>query len=516
MMKKTTLTLGALFLAANALLAKIEMPKIFSENMVLQRGEKVKVWGKSLPNAKIEVEVAGNKSSTSSDSNGSWNLYLGSMNATKIPVAMKVYENGSLDKTITNVVVGEVWVSGGQSNMQWEVSKVNGLEEAKQRADYPQMRFFRQPYADASLEKRFDSAPEAKWIVISPENVGNVSAVSFFFIEQIMKKTNVPVGIVETSLGGTRMTCWLSRDDQKGIPGYEKYILERDNVMKNFDLEKEMAVWKKKYEDYSARKKAAEAAKTPFKEYAPKQPNQFGGSIAISMVPECLYNAKVAPIAGYTAKGFIWYQGESDARIETEGEFAQMFEQLITSWRNYWGKPKMPFLFAQLTSFGTDSNWPLARWEQYLVSEKMDDVEMAVIIDLGEEKDIHPKNKLDVGKRLATIAFDEVYDYNNQFAFGPKFDDVDYSGNYAIVEIDDEDRGIVISGALRGFEVLVNGAWQEASVEKISKDELKVSAKNTGDTVLGVRYLWKNWAQPDVCIFNMDGLPAMPFRNLKK
>jgi len=497
--------------AALALHAEIQMPKIFSDNMVLQEGQTVKIWGKADANAKVDVNFAGQKKSATAAQDGKWVLELSPLKTATSALEMQISENGKEAKTIANVLVGEVWIAGGQSNMQWTVGLTSTSEEAKARANYPLFRVFTQPTDANSLKPEWDSPADAKWNVVTPENVERFSAVGFYFGEEILKKFNKPVGIVETPLGGSAMVAWLPRKDAAGAKSFDNHIAEFDKQMATYNYDKALADWEKQNTAYEERKASAKADGKPFSERGPRKPNK-NSPYTVQSTPEHLFNAKIAPIAGYAAKGFIWYQGESDSRRAEDGAFVEMFSRVINTWRTYWGKPDMPFLFVQLTSFTTDANWAFTRWEQYQTTKKLDNVDMAVIIDIGEEKNIHPKNKIEVGKRLANIAFDEVYDLDGIHPYGPMIDEVDYNGSTAKVEFDLDGRGLVSNGDVRGFEALVGGKWVPASA-KLSGDEVIVSVEGKID---GVRYLWKSWAQPDVCLFNKDGLPAMPFIDIKK
>ena len=507
-MKKTILALFGLA-AAVALNAEITMPKIFSDNMVLQCGEPVKIWGKALPNAKVAVKFADISKSVKADEFGKWSLCLPAMKPNCKDRVMHISENGVEQKVIKNVLVGQVWIAGGQSNMQFSLKETDNAQEAMSRANYPLMRAFIMKYSAIKTAPAFDVPEGANWRVCTPKTAGGISAVAFFFAEKIMKELNVPVGIVETELGGAKMVAFLERQDAKGVAGFDKQIAKFDKLAKTYDYQKALENHKKALAKFNAEKASAKKAGKKFTKHAPLKP-LAEGPMRQQEMPQFLYNAKIAPIAGYAAKGFLWYQGESDATDPTL--FAGKFERLIKSWRKYWGKSDMPFYFVQLTSFSTRANWPVVREQQRIVADKMKNVEMAVTIDVGMEKDIHPKNKYAVGLRLAKIALKNVYGQKHlKGAYGPIAKSVDFNGNSATVNFELSKVNMTVKNGLRGVEILVDNSWEKPAGYKFSANGTLVVNAEKGDTICGVRYLQKNWAQPDVCLYNLEGTPAAPF-----
>ena len=229
-------------------------------------------------------------------------------------------------------------------------------------------------------------------------------------------------------------------------------------------------------------------------------------------VPSILYNAKIAPLAGYTAKGFIWYQGESDATIHVE-HYAEKFEHLINCWRKYWGKEDMPFYFMQLPSMDRDF-WIGPRRDQELVANKLKNVHMAVLIDLGEEKDVHPTEKLIPATRLANLAKKYSYADKKIKADFPKVAKVSYGANSAKVALDFGKSKPAFGKEILGFEVLCGGTWASPSSAKAAGKVVELKAQG-GAKIEGVRYLHKGWARPMASIFNAEGLPLAPFENVQ-
>lgn len=500
-MKKNIL-FTALLLAFAQSYAAVKLPLIFSNNMVFQAGEPAKIWGSAEPNADVEIALDGKNFRAKADSDGKWSAFIPAQKADSNPKEIKISENGKLSKTLKNVLFGEVWISGGQSNMEFKLKGSIGGKEACHAGDFPNIRFFRQ----GSVPKQSvqsDSPSGAAWYICNPKNSWAFSAVSFYFARDLHESLNVPVGIVETAFSGSYMIVWLARQDLKGIRAFEEPLakFERDN--KDYDYAAETEKYKRemeKYKEFIAGLSKEEAKKVK----KPAQPPIARGT-KIAALPSMFYNSKIAPIAGFTARGFIWYQGESDAIANPEA-FAEKFERLITCWRKYWNKADMPFYFVQLPSIDRNA-WVECRAAQDAVSKKLKNVKMAVALDTGEQKDVHPKEKLSVGKRLARLALINVYGRKNLADF-PSLAGVRFKGDSAEISINCPNSKLEIREPLRGFEVLAGGSWQSPKAELRGG---KVLLKSGGGNIEAVRYLWKNWALPEVCIFNSDGLPLAPF-----
>jgi len=511
-MKKILVMVSA-FLVCAVSFAEIIMPKIFSDNMVLQRGEPVKIWGKASPNASVEVKFGKVSQKVKASEAGKWSLFLPSMKANKENQTLQIFENSELGKEIQNVLVGEVWIAGGQSNMQWTLNNSNDGEKAKARANYPTMRFFLQRVDAIAAESQEDSPAGAAWIIASPDTVFGFSAIGFYFIEKLMQDLDIPVAIVETPLGGSIMAVWLTREDMEGIESYQERIKLFDERNANYNYEKALENQKIAFEKWKQERDEAVKEGKPFKKGPPREPRKEAAGEP-QVMPAYLYNAKIAPIKGFTARGFIWYQGESDA-TQKVGEFVEKFERLIDSWRKYWGKKDMPFYFVQLASFGP-ADWAETRWQQYLTSKKMKNVELASAIDLGTEDDIHPRQKTEVGVRLANIALKNVYDKKDIYPFGPEMKSVSYKDDIAVVSIDSLKRKLIEKGEPRGFEVLIDGKWIDAIETTFDAKKKTISIKSPDSKeVKGVRYLGKHWSQPDVYIYSEDDLPMLPFIDKK-
>lgn len=529
-MKKNKICLLALsaFFACFAA-AEINMPKIFSENMVLQRQKPVNVWGTAEPNANVEVTFDGRKKSTRANSNGEWLVALDPMEAKKIGADLKVFENGKEAKNFANVVVGEVWLSGGQSNMQFAVNGLEkkDLENIRTRANYPLIReIAMEAYSGAptpqkdlpenysKLEKEMETQGKIStkraecrasvWKQTNAEVVGNYSALAFLFAEGLHKDLDVPIGIIGTALGGTSMITWVPQSYISKYEGWQKEYANFKKLSDGYNFKDALKQWQQidypKWEKDIAQWKKTKKGKEPRRPYKPT----FNSPARYQSSPTYLYNAKIAPIANFTIRGAIWYQGENDGT----NNFDIKLSNMIAAWRDTFKNPSMPFIVVQMPSFG--ANWASKCWYQFKVFKNMQNVGLANAIDTGVENDIHPKDKLPIARRLQQIAMRDVYGAKNLYPYGPMLKSVSYKGESAEVHFDTDGRGLVGKGEARGFEVKIGAnKWVEART-KIDGEKVVVSSPDNVK-ISGVRYLWGTFPKPRVWLYNTDGEPAFLF-----
>lgn len=517
-LKTSVAVFAALF--AFALNAEIKMNKLFSDNMVLQNGKQVKVWGQSLPNAKVSVKFAGQNVSTKADKNGEWSLYLKPLKINAKPQTMQVFENGKEGKAIDGVLVGEVWFISGQSNMQFGLSAADNYKEVNARANYPQIRFFMHPAGRVATKplKDFVNPERSNWEVVCPDRIGGKSAVGFFFAEKLTKELKgVPVGLIQSALGGSAMITWIAREDLNNVKSHAKDLEKFDKENKNYNYKEAQEKFKKDIAAYNAEKAEAKKAGKHFDKYPPREPHPLATG-RVTRMPGYLYNANVAPVTDYALRGFLWYQGEDDGY--GPNVFEEKLTAIINGWRKYWGDENLPFVFMQLPSWYAHNDrmkcppWEGVRWAQYNTAKHVKNTYMVVTIDLGEKFDIHPKNKIDVGYRAANIALKEVYGKKNLVVYGPAFKSFEYGGDRVAIKFDSFGKKMVLKGEPRGFEVFNGKKWVKAGDVSFDQKTNTVTVKGKdGDDVEGVRYLWTSWAAPDACLFNEDGLPVMSFTN---
>ena len=509
-MKK--ITIGSLLVLATTAFAEIWMPRIFNDNMVLQAGMPNKIWGTAEADAKVVVDIAGKKITAKADDKGQWTVKTAKLKKSLKPVSFVVSENGKEQKNFKNVLVGEVWVLGGQSNMQWTMKKTTDFEAAKGRIN-PNIRIFSQPAWTMAKTPQVELHEKAKWNVADENSMPAASAVGYYFAEMIANELKTPVGLIETPLGGSSMVAWIAQENfttkylSKELETFKKALATYDfkkskaaHNSKLAKLEEDLKAKKITKEVYAKRKKA-------LMRYVPNSMSPLNPHDT----PGYLWNGKVAPMAGITARGFLWYQGESDSSKKRYKHFSQTFTVLINNWRNAWGSKNMPFYFFQLPSYGTSSFWSDVRVSQQDVANKMKNVFMVPIVDSGDEKDIHPQDKTFVCKRLFALAMNKTYKKSAYKCDNAQFVSAKYNGQKVIVKFS---KKIKANGDLRGFEVLIDKKWVAPTSLKLGGDSVEVSADSN---IEGVRYLWKSWAKPDACLFTVSSdFPVSTFTSVNK
>jgi sialate O-acetylesterase len=405
--------------------------------------------------------------------------------------------------TLKNILIGEVWVCSGQSNMQWSVRQAANPEQEIAAAGYPKIRLFT---VTRKVADKPQSDCEGSWITCSPETVPSFSAVGYFFGQELHQQLDVPVGLIHTSWGGTPAEAWTRRGVLESEPDCIPILQRFDEAMAKYPEAK------KKYDESMIEwKEAVKKAKAEGKNQPRRPRPPFGPGNPHS--PAGLYNAMIAPLIPYGIRGAIWYQGESNA--SRAYQYRKLFPAMITNWRQDWGQGKFPFLFVQLANFmavdsePVDSAWAELR-EAQLMTLALPKTGMAVIIDIGEAKDIHPKNKQDVGKRLALWALAKTYRKKMVYS-GPIYKSMKTEGNQITLDFEHVGGGLVAGGGepLKGFAVAGEDqkfVWADA---KIEGDTVVISNDGVSEPI-AVRY---GWANNPVCnLYNEEGLPASPFR----
>jgi hypothetical protein len=496
---------AGIFITTHAF-AEVKLPAIFSDHMVLQREAGVPVWGWADPGEKVEVVIAGQTKTTAADAAGKWSVKLDKLSASE-PVTLTV--KGKNTVTVKDVLVGEVWLASGQSNMQLPVNGATNVWAEKASAKFPQIRMFTVARHTAITPQ---TNCEGKWVVCSPETVGNFSAAAYFFGRELHQKLGVAVGLINASWGGTAIEAWTSMPVQEGkkelAPVFEiwrqKTSVPYDEAKAMAQYEKQMTVWK------NVSEKAKAAGKTP-----PQQPKVPVAPRLQSNHPANLFNGMIAPIIPYAIRGGIWYQGENNAHDEFAKLYATQLPLLIQDWRTRWNEGAFPFAWVQLPNFkkrtddpGATSAWAVMR-ESMLHTLAVTNTGMAIAIDVGEAANIHPKNKQAVGHRLALWALATVYGekipYSGPLPAGQKI-----KGNEITLSFMHTDSGLLAKeGELKGFAIAgadQKWVWAKARIEG---DQVIVSSVEVKSPV-AVRYAWAD--NPDGNLYNGAGLPASPFR----
>ena len=469
--------------------AELQLAPMFTDNAVLQQGKATPVWGWADDGEIVTVKFRGQKVSTTTR-NGKWSLNLRNLKAGG-PDTLTV-STPSRTFALTNVLVGEVWICSGQSNMEWPMRQSYQPEADMASATNTQIRFFLVPKKKSEVPT---TRINSKWAVCSPETIKGRTAVGYYFGRDLQTARNVPIGLIETYWGGSPAEAWMSRESLEVNPRYQADILDA-----NADA------WKK-YQDSMVKYESDKAVAASKGETFTNTPPRFGWK------PSELYNGMIAPLVPYAFKGVIWYQGESNAgRAE---QYRTLFPDMIRNWRRDWDNTDFPFLAVQLAPFmavkdqPADSSWAELREAQWLATKTMPKVGLAVITDVGDPKDIHPRKKQPVGERLALAARGIAYGEKIEFS-GPLYRAQTVRDGKIIIHFDHVGKGLEArDGALKGFAICGEDrkfVWAKAEI--VGKT-VEVSSPEVAKPI-AVRYGWADC--PVVNLWNKDGLPATPFR----
>jgi sialate O-acetylesterase len=486
-------------LACSPLRADVKLPAIFSDRMVLQCDASVPVWGWAEPGEEVTVAVAGQEAKTKADADGKWSVRLTKLE-TGGPHVLTVQGKNQL--TVNDVLVGEVWLGSGQSNMAMSVNRALNYEQEQAAANLPQLRLFRE---DSGAADTPQAECKGSWEICTPETVGRFSATAYFFGRELHQALGKPVGLVVSAVGGTPIESWVRASEQRKLSELAGFFTKQDEENGKFDpveakarFEKAFARWKEQAaEAKKAGKQPPQAPRDPVALRARK--GNTGG----------LYNGKIAPLVPYAIRGAIWYQGEANS-VPGKAEYYQYhLPLLVQDWRAQWGEGDFPFAWVQLPNYSAPGrDWPLVR-EAMLKTLRLPHTGMAIAIDVGETKDIHPRNKQAVGKRLAMWALGSVYG-KPVATSGPLPASHEIRGNEIILSFSHTDGGLVAKdGELTGFEVAGDDKQWHAARARIDGDKVIVSSPDVKQPA-AARYAWAD--DPKCNLYNGAGLPASPFR----
>ncbi len=467
----------------------IKAASIFGDNMVLQQGINAPVWGTAQPNQELSLTFAGNNLKTKADADGKWMMKLPKLKAGgPLKMVIKSAEDSLVFKY---VLVGEVWLASGQSNMQMKMSEINNAQQEISEAKFNKIRFFN---VGLNISHKPLEQVKGSWKLCTPENAKQFSAAAYFFARDLHLDQNVPVGIISSSWGATPSEAWTSSESLINHPDF------KDSVKRYQKLEEN---WELLYSDFLKTNEARKLDNTIKAAVMPAQKNY----------PTSLYNAMIAPMVPYGIKGVIWYQGENNAIRALQ--YRSLFPLLINDWRTKWSSDKLPFLFVQLANYKARNEEPVSADPWALLREaqsmtlKLPYTGMAVAIDIGDATNIHPKNKQEVGKRLYLAASHVAYNKSLVYS-GPMYDKMMINKDKAEISFKSVGKGLTSNDKpLTAFEIA--GAdkkfyWAEA---EIVGDKIVLSNKNVAKPV-AVRYAWS--INPAASLFNKEGLPASPFR----
>jgi sialate O-acetylesterase len=445
--------------------ADVKVPALFTDGMVLQQGSDCHVWGTAAPGEKVMIELeqedVGQAALVTAGEDGKWNTKFPKL---KAGGPYKLTIKGKNEITIKDVYVGDVWICSGQSNMEWPLRADAKAKQAIEDSKNPNIRLFTvkktatdKPATDVPQSKP-DTKPadvHGRWQECNPDTVPNFAAVAYYFGRDLQKARNVPIGLIHTSWGGTAAEEWTSQRVLDANPDHKG-----------------------------------------------KHPRQTK-----------LYNGMIAPLMPFAIKGVIWYQGESNAG--RAALYRELFPLMIKNWRDDWKQGEFPFLFVQLAPWQKivtepqESAWAELREAQLLTSLKVPNTAMAVITDVGDEKDIHPRQKEPVGARLALAARALAYKEKIEYS-GPVYDSKEIDGNKIVLSFKHLGKGLEMKGeALQGFTIAGEDQKFYNAKAEIKGDKVVVWCDKV-EKPIAVRYGWANC--PVINLWNKDGLPASPFR----
>ncbi|WP_051946113.1 FAD-dependent oxidoreductase [Verrucomicrobium sp. BvORR106] len=486
--------------------AELRLPALFSDHMVLQSGQSAPVWGWATPGEDVTVAVAGQTQTTKTGADGKWKLALTPLEASSNPQSLTVKGSNSPAVTIQDVLVGEVWLGSGQSNMAMMVQGAKDAAAEKAAANFPSIRVFTEGSRGANTPQE-----EAKgsWVVCSPEAVGRFTAPGYFFARQLHQVLGRPVGVINSSVGGTPIEAWTRKEAQLSDPALKDFVAGVEQIKTHYNAAEESERYQKVLADYEVKVKAAkEAGKS-----IPRKPRDPAETLNRSTNLGYLFNGKIAPLAPYAIKGILWYQGEANAQPGKARYYEAQLALLINDWRKTWGSD-LPFGFVQLPNIKRNDAWVDIR-EAYTRNLKLPKTGMAVTIDIGEALDVHPKNKQDVGKRLALWALHDVYE-QKLVAQGPALEKAEPRDGNLVLTFKNTADGLATSpdgkaeGALTGFLVAGEDRNFKPATARLENGHVIISNPEIPQPV-AVRYAWKDWPQAN--LYNSAGLPAGPFRS---
>jgi sialate O-acetylesterase len=494
-------------------MAGIGLPNVFSDHMVLQRDRDVAIWGTTSPGAEVTVAFKDASASVRADGDGQWRANIPAGKADAKGATITIASDGDM-VTLNDVLVGEVWFASGQSNMVFTMDRVPAYAELIAESNHPHIRMFNAPMVTA-VDPQDDI--EGEWTLCSSQTVPRYSAVAFFFARKLHAELGIPIGVIKSAWGGKPVETFTSREALKSLAGTKALVDAAVAADATYDPDRAKAVYENRLAQWQAavaawrKKPATERGRPPRRPQPPKRPLDTEGQ------PGVLFNSMIPPFIGYTMCGAIWYQGESNAKPGAV-PYDQTLPLMIRDWRTRW-QDDFSFYFVQLANFrepstepGNNDPWPLLQDRMRRVLRSTPKTGMAITNDIGEAKDIHPKNKRDVGERLALWAL--AKDYGQDIIYcGPLYRSSIVKEDAMHVTFDHVGSGLKTrdGSGLGRFEIAgEDKVWHWADATIIGTDTVTVSSKQVANPV-AVRYAWA--ANPEGAnLVNSAELPASVFR----
>ena len=473
--------------------AELRLPHIFTDHAVLQRNVPIHVWGWDIPHQGVELRFHGQMTSTTADENGRWSAWLEPEQAGG-PYSLDV--RGSTSLLLTDILVGDVWIASGQSNMEMPLSGfdssqvVTGGQDAIAQAQPTNIRLFHVPRHSSEFPQ---TDTVAQWSLTTTETLRSFSAIGYFFAQFLAQDQGIPIGIVEAAYGGTPIEAWMSLDGIAANPAFMPVFRWRDTFTES-QPDLDTILERERTEDVDAR-----AAGLP----PPIHPGHYTTQ---SSLPAGLFNGMIAPLTGYSMCGVIWYQGESNAPSEKVSLYGQLMQALVENWRNRWQIGEFPFLYVQLSSWKTNLDWGSIRDAQRRALS-VARTAMVVTYDIGDAKTIHPADKRTVAERLSLAARGLVYGEKLEWC-GPIYRQRTIEPHAVRVWFDHAEDLHASTGNLTGFELAAADGEFVPADAKVQGSSVIVSAPNIAAPVR-VRYAWASMTSAN--LVNHSGLPAPTF-----
>lgn len=475
-------------LLSNAFFANVTLPAIFCDHMVLQQKSNVNFWGTADPNETITISNTWSKKTATitADNNGKWKIEIATSKASFKEQTITIKGNNTIQ--INHVLLGEVWFTSGQSNMEWPMRKVKDAKKELSEASYPNIKLF-------NITKKIANSPQedfpknCKWLPCDSLSVKEFSAMSYYFARDLHKNLNVPIGIITASWGGTGAECWTPEEENRSYP-LLKNLYSR---WENWDANKV-----KDSISFAEAKANNTKMEEPQSLYMTSRPHRR---------PSVLYNGMVAPLIPYTIKGIAWYQGTSNR--EWANEYFEQMSALISGWRKNWNNPELPFYFLQLTPYKySDSNLASIIRENQQKTLQIPNTAMCPTMDIGDLNDLHYPYKLPFGSRLANIAL--ANSYSKKIAFcGPLFSNYAIENDKVLIDFTYNSKLNIKGTILNDIFIAGNDRKFIKAEAYIENNKLIVLSSSVKEPV-AVRYAWNSTDKAN--LFNGDNLPASPFR----
>ena len=497
--------------------ADVTLVPVFGDNMVLQRDMPVPIWGVAEPGQTIVASFASQRKTTRADASGNWRVTLKPLRASFEPRSLTIESSAVPHSTprtlrLTDVLVGEVWLAAGQSNMEWPLAKEAHAATELPAATNASLRLLNFPFAGQYFSaKPFGSnelahmTPEkfysGAWQVCSPASAENFSAIAYYFGREVRQELNVPVGVIHLAVGGSPTEAWIRRVALAGDADLR--AMTQGNWLTNAML------------DGWCRERGGQNLNTAIKSALPIPGDDLGPNHHFK--PNFLWDAGPARLLPFAIRGVLWYQGESNAlEPRRVAQHRKLFPLLVRDWREQWGQGRLPFLYCQLSSISTNAGYKASCWPEFRDQQRsflgtIPDIAMAVTSDIGHPTDVHPRNKRDVGHRLALAALAQVYGRGNEYT-GPQIEWAKEQKNQVLLKLRHA-NGLTTSDGKppNGFEVAADDGVFHPATTEINGETIVLSCLEVPKP-RHIRYLWQPFPVPAQNLVNAAGLPASTFR----